>query len=248
MYSMKRQTPPLVALFCALFISIQATAADLVLVAGATGKTGQHVVSQLLENGYAVRALVRNADTATEKLDPQVELAVGDVTVPESLKAAFKGVTQVVSAIGASEKEGPNSPEFVDYAGNNSLVDAAHNAGVEQFVLVSSMGVTHEDHVLNRIFGNVLIWKMKSEDYLRNSGVHYTIIRPGGLHDKAGGEQLVVFEQADTVKTVSIARADVATVCVAALGNVEAIDKTFEVFTVKMPPENNWQEKFAALD
>jgi len=248
MNSRKTQTPALVALLCTLFISIQSTAADLVLVAGATGKTGQHVVSQLLENGYAVRALVRNADAATEKLDQQVELAVGDVTVPESLKGAFKDVTQVVSAIGASEKEGANSPEFVDYAGNNNLVDAAHEAGVEQFILVSSMGVTHEDHVLNRIFGNVLIWKMKSEDYLRNSGVHYTVIRPGGLHDKAGGEQLVVFEQADTVKTVSIARADVATVCVAALGNAEAIDKTFEVFTVKMPAETNWAEKFAALN
>lgn len=247
MSSKRRWASILFAILYTAFFGLHAMAAERVLVAGATGKTGQHIVAQLLENGYEVRALVRNADTAAEKLDPQVDLAVGDVTKPESLAAAFSGVARIISAIGAGAKEGPNSPEFVDYAGNNNLVDAAREANVRQFVLVSSMGVTHEDHVLNKIFGNVLIWKLKGEDYLRSSGINYTIVRPGGLHDKPGGEQLIVMDQGDAVKVVGISREDVATVCVAAIGNEAAIDKTFEVFTVKKEPDTNWQGQFAAL-
>jgi uncharacterized protein YbjT (DUF2867 family) len=225
-----------------------APADELILVVGATGGTGQQIVLQLQEQGYGVRALVRDATSATEKLGPDVELVVADVRDPESLVPAFDGITRVISSIGASDKEGPNSPEFVDYGGNKNLIDAAINARAEQFVFVSSMGVTHEDHVLNRIFGNVLIWKMKAEDYLRASGIAYTVIRPGGLHDKPGGEQKIVFEQVDEVKVAAISRADVAAVCIAALAYPEAQNKTFEVYTIKEPAEADWQVKFTTLN
>lgn len=229
-------------------VAIAEPADELVLVAGATGRTGQKIVAQLREQGYEVRALVRNAESAAKKLGTDIELVVADVRNPESLGPAFDGVTLVISSIGTSQKEGPNSPEFVDYGGNKNLVDAAINAKARQFVLVSSMGVTHEDHVLNRIFGNVLIWKLKSESYLQDSGITYTVIRPGGLHDRPGGEKLIVFEKADAVKAVNISRTDVASVCVAALAHSEAKNKIFSVFTINNPPDNNWQEKFAALD
>ncbi len=231
------------------FAPVAAAPADeLVLVAGATGGTGQQVVAKLREQGYGVRALVRDAASAAEKLGPDVSLIVADVRDPESLAPALDGATRVISAIGASEKEGPNSPEFVDYGGNKHLIDAAADAGVRQFVLVSSMGVTDEEHVLNRIFGNVLIWKMKAEDYLRASGLPYTIVRPGGLHDKPGGEEQIVFEKADATKVVAISRTDVASVLVAALAHPVARDKTFSVFTVKEPPTTDWSAKFAALE
>jgi uncharacterized protein YbjT (DUF2867 family) len=240
----------LIAVLLSVFVAVAsaAPADELVLVAGATGGTGRQVVAQLLDQGYGVRALVRDAASAAEKLGPEVEFIVADVRDPESLVPAFEGVTSVVSAIGAGEKAGPNSPEFVDYGGNKNLIDAAVNAGARQFVLVSSMGVTHEDHVLNRIFGNVLIWKMKGEDYLRATDINYTVVRPGGLHDKPGGEQKIIFEQTDTVKSVSISRADVAAVCIAALIYPEAHNKTFEVFSIKEPAGEDWQLMFAALD
>jgi uncharacterized protein YbjT (DUF2867 family) len=229
-------------------VASAAPADELVLIAGATGGTGQQVVVQLQEQGYGVRALVRDAASAAEKLGPDIQLVVADVRNPETLAPAFEGVTRVVSAIGAGEKEGPNSPEFVDYGGNKNLINAAVKAGTQQFVLISSMGVTHEDHVLNRIFGNVLIWKMKAEGYLRAAGIAYTVVRPGGLHDKPGGEQKIIFEQTDTVKSVSISRADLAAVCVAALIYPEAQNKTFEVFSIKEPADEDWQLKFAALE
>ncbi len=221
---------------------------DLVLVAGATGRTGQQVVRQLVDEGYTVRALARDADKVRELFGDDVQVVVGDVTDPATLVPAFENVSHVISAIGSSATEGPGSPEFIDYGGNNNLVDAALAANVQQFVLVSSMGVTHETHPLNKMFGNVLIWKLKNEDYLRASGLNYTIVRPGGLHDKPGGQQLIVLEQGDEWKVVAISRQDVAAICVAALQYPEARNKTFEAFTVKESPDRDWQQKFTNLN
>jgi len=220
---------------------------EVVLVAGATGKTGRLIVEQLQAQGYNVRAFVRDTERAQETLGGGLAFAQGDVRDPGSVARAMDGVTLVITSIGATQKEGENSPEFVDFGGVKNLADAAVAAEVGQFVLVSSMGVTHEDHVLNRIMGNVLIWKLRGEDHLRASGLNYTIVRPGGLYNDRGGEQLIVFEQGDNVKQVTITRADVARICVAALHYPEAQNRTFEVYSLKETPDEGWAPKFAAL-
>lgn len=127
-----------------------------VLVAGASGQTGQLIVRELQRAGYRVHALVRDKAKAAASLGPDVNYVQGDVTDPASLAGVMSGIDAVISAIGARGKEGPNRPEMVDYQGVRHLVDAAKQAGVQHFVLVSSRGVTQEDHMLNRVFGNVL--------------------------------------------------------------------------------------------
>ncbi|HSG65091.1 MAG TPA: NAD(P)H-binding protein, partial [Gammaproteobacteria bacterium] len=113
----------------------------LVLVAGATGRTGTHVVAQLLESGYRVRALARDAERATQALPAGVELIEGDVREPQSLAGAVREARYVISAVGSNSRRDPaNSPEAVDYRGIEALVDASLTAGVEQFVLVSAIG------------------------------------------------------------------------------------------------------------
>jgi len=222
-------------------------AGDIVLVAGATGRTGSFVVSELLANGYRVRAFVRNADDAREKLGAEIDYAVGDVRQRETIDAALDGTTAIISAIGAGRDDPSNGPEFVDYGGTKNLVEAAADAGLKHFVMVSSGGVTHEDHVLNKMFNNVLVWKFKGEEVVRNSDIAYTIIRPGGLVNKAGGENELVFEQGDNVSGM-IPRADVAKVCVAALAYPEARNRTFELVGGDGPFTDDLQSKFAGLD
>jgi uncharacterized protein YbjT (DUF2867 family) len=126
------------------------------------------------------------------------------------------------------------------------MAEAAAAADLRQFVLVSSMGVTHEDHVLNKMFNNVLIWKFKGEEALRASGVPYTIVRPGGLINEPGGQKSVVFAQGDD-GTGTIPRADLARVCVAALGSPDALNKAFEVNSGKSAPEQIFADSFAGL-
>src|SRR5687768_9406502 len=88
----------------------------LVLVAGATGGTGQEIVDQALARGYSVRALVRDEAKARMLWGDRVQYAVGDVREPRSLRRAVKGVSTVISALGANVQRDPeNSPELVDY-------------------------------------------------------------------------------------------------------------------------------------
>lgn len=221
----------------------------LVLVAGATGKTGALVVAQLQAKGYPVRAFVRNAAKAAERLGSDVEAAVGDLRDPASIAATLEGVAVVVNAAGSGVPAADdNMPEHVDYEGARNLADAAAAAGVGQYVLVSSMGVTHDDHALNRMFNNILLWKRRGEEAVAASGISYTIIRPGGLNDGSGNEQTVIFEQGDIQGDGKIiSRADVARVCVAAIQHEEARNKVFEIYARDGEPQTDFSGEFAAL-
>jgi len=226
-----------------------AAGAQTVLVIGATGGTGREVVRQAQTRGYAVRAFVRDEPRARAVLGDSVQYFVGDVRTGDGIEAAVKGADYVVSALGSNVRNDPqNTPERVDYHGVRLLAEAAAKTAVKQFVLVSSMGVTHPDHQLNKMFGNILVWKLKGEDALRASGVPYTVVRPGGLLNTAGGEAGVKAFQGDDLRNQgSIPRADVATVALAALGNQSAQGKTFELVSDKSVVRSDLNAIFAGL-
>lgn len=252
--SLKRRTAVRVLATVAAATLLASCAAGLsgeprkVLVAGATGQTGQLIVSELLASGYEVRALVRDTVKARKILGDKVEIVVGDIKDPATLGPAFAGTDAVISAVGARGAKGPDRPEAIDYEGVRNLVDAAVNARSQQFVLVSSRSVTQPDNPLNKLFGNVLIWKLKGEDALRASGVPYTIVRPGGLTNGPGGDKELVFEQGDSVRgQTTITRADLARITVQALRYPEARNRTFETSARAGSPETDWRARFAAL-
>lgn len=197
-------------------------AKSVVLVAGATGRTGQQLVQQLIEQGHAVRALVRDAGKARAALPAGIGIAVADVRDPDALATAMQGVTYVVSAIGAGPRAAPGSgPREVDFAGVRNLALAAKAAGVRHFVLVSSAATTRAATYPMEFMRPILAAKLEGEAALRSSGVTYTIVRPGGLLDEPGGRRAIELSQGDTLAG-RIPRADVAAVCVAALGRESA--------------------------
>jgi len=222
--------------------------AGVVLVAGGTGRTGREVVTQLLERGHTVRVLSRTEESVRSAFGDAVEVAVGDVRDADTLPAALTGVRYVISTIGSNRRADPTStPEAVDYRGVKSLVDASLAANVEHFVLVSSIGVTQLTRPLNRMSDNILIWKALGENSLRFSGLNYTIVRPGGLADEPGGITGLRVGQGDTMPDGSIPRADVATVCIEALGNPAANRKTLEVVRDPDTDSVDWAGFFAPL-
>jgi len=119
-------------------------------------------------------------------------------------------------------------PEMVDYEGQIKQIDLAKKLGITQVVIVSSMGGTDPSNFLNTIGkkedgtgnGDILLWKRKAEQYLVNSGLHYTIIHPGGLRDTPGCVEQLILDVDDKLlanEKKSISRSDVANLCVAAL-------------------------------
>lgn len=230
--------------------SLAAGGQPVVLVVGATGKTGGAAVEQLVaQGGWQVRAMVRDPAKAAG-FPAGVEVVTGDLRSPESLTPALANASYVISAAGSTGGEyfGDNRPEKVDFEGTRNLATAARAAGVRHVCLVSSMGVTHPEHPLNKRLNNIFDWKLKGEAALRASGVGYTIVRPGGLRDEPGGRQGVKALQGDTLENEgTIPRADVAAACIAALTTEAARGVTFELIGAPGTPPPDWPRVYAGL-
>ena len=215
-----------------------------VLVTGATGQTGRLLVSTLLAQGRSVRALARSPDKA--ELDDAVEVVKGDATDPASLGPAFAGVSVVISTIGARFPFGSNGFAAVDWEGNRALIDAAKAAGVSQFILLSA-GSAGRDGFPFSLPIAPYPWKAKSEAYLRQSGMPYTIIAAGGLRDEPANQSgMLLSSRADYVSDL-VNRGDLAEVLAASIGNAEALGKTIAVVNSEQQAVDAWRKAFSAL-
>lgn len=196
-------------------------------VAGSTGETGRRIVQELLQRQIPVKALVRDPQTAPSILPPEVEQVQGDVTQPSTLLSGMADCTVVLCATGARPSLDPTGPYMVDCVGTKHLVDCAKQLSIQHFVLVSSLCVSQLFHPLN-LFWLVLFWKRQAEIYLENSGLTYTIVRPGGLLNDEVPDPIYA-AGADTLFEGRIARAQVAQVCVEALVQPQARSKIIEI-------------------
>lgn len=224
----------------------------LVVVAGASGQTGRLIVATALTAGYDVRGLTSDLARARSELGPElydrVEWQVVDVRDAAAVRAAVRSARFVVSAIGARVFEGPQSPQFIDYGGNAKLIDAARAERVERFVMISSAAAgPHRDQSQAPMLGYVRMWKTRAEQRLRDSGLAYTIIGPAGLLDTPPGRDgLRVLRREDYVST-NVSRADVARVAIDALGNPDAIGKSFALVGDRPGDPQVWRMELRAL-
>ena len=215
------------------------------LVVGSTGQTGKYVVRELIKKNIFVKALVRDIEKASSVLPEGVEFAVGDVTKPDTIRSAIKDCTILLCATGASPSLNFTEPYQVDYQGTKNLVDIAKSAGIENFVIVSSLCVSKFFHPLN-LFWLVLFWKKKAENYLQKSGLNYTIVRPGGLKNE-DNDNNIVMSSADTLFEGSIPRQKVAQVCVEAIFEPTAKNKIVEIVAKPEIEPKTWGELFSGI-
>lgn len=226
---------------------------ELILVAGASGRAGHFVVEHLREEEVAFRAMTRSREEALKRLGPafaDVDWVECDVRDTAQVAAAMRGVTQVISVIGANQITGPNSAEFVDYGGVKNLVDAALAQNVRHFVLLTAIGVTDPDHPFNKATKGALGWRLKGEDYLRASGLSYTIVRPGGLVNNRVGQQGPRIEQGDHWRPLlrsTLSRDDLALVLIESLRNPAARRTTFELVNDPEAAPGAWRDAFSGL-
>lgn len=207
-----------------------------VLVAGATGRTGQWVVKRLEHYGIDYRLFVRSGEKALEIFGPEIvdRITIGSIENEYEIDAAVNNADAVICTIGGNVMD-PDElpPSAIDRDGVIRIAQRSKEYGVRQFILVSSLAVTKPDHPLNK-YGNVLTMKLEGENEVRRlygeKGYSYTILRPGGLIDEDEPLQhSMLFDTGDRIETGKINRSDVAQAAVEALWIKAARNLTFEL-------------------
>jgi uncharacterized protein YbjT (DUF2867 family) len=154
----------------------------MILVTGATGFVGRHIVQALRADGRDVRALVRNPSRADTLVQQGVELASGDVTNPASLRTALVGSDTVIHLVGIRQGR-PEQFQRVMIDATRSLLAAAKEAGVGRFIHMSALGTTAETKDLVPYYGAK--WAMEQD--VKASGLPYVIFRPSFVFGTDGG-------------------------------------------------------------
>lgn len=190
-----------------------------IFVAGGTGRTGRHVVDQLLARGDTVTLLTRHAG----KVSPRAGLIVleGDGRDPHIIRKAVQGQDAVVMSIGP---DGLSKKDNAGVQGESTRLtcEAMKEFGVRRLVVVSSMGVGESRSWLHPVSGKVVLFVLRhaladkevQEAAVKKSGLDWVLVRPGQLTDEPARGTIAVKEKA---RFGPVARADVATFVVAQL-------------------------------
>jgi uncharacterized protein YbjT (DUF2867 family) len=200
-----------------------------VAIAGGHGKIGLRLTRLLAERGDRVLSLIRNPAHADDVSTAGGEPVVVDLenAGADELARSIQGADAVVFAAGAGPGSGAERKLTLDRDGAILLADAAKAAGVRRYVMVSSIGAD-PSHQGDEVFDVYLRAKGEADAAVADSGLDFTIVRPGSLTD-APGTGLV--EIAEHVDRREVTRDDVAAVLAATLAEPATIGRTFELMS-----------------
>ena len=207
-----------------------------ILVAGANGTTGKIIISLLQEsNGFNPVAMVRKEEQVDYFKSKNIETVLGDLE--DDLSDLFSKTSKIDKVIFAAGSGGKNVIG-VDQEGAMKLVDVSKNSDVKKFVMLSSMGADNPESVSE--LKDYLIAKGKADDYLKSSGLNYTIVRPGTLTNNSKTESIEL--EVKLNKRGEISRADVAKTLVESLKDELAKNATFEIIEGETAIQNALQK------
>ena len=220
----------------------------MILVAGATGQLGGIITRRLLAQGQPVRILVRPQSSFQPLVEAGGQPVFGDLKDRASLDPACEGIEILITTANSARRGGEDNVQTVDLAGNRNLIDAAKAAGVKQFIFTSALGADINSPV------PFIQAKAKTEAYLRDSGMMYTILAPNAFMDMWVGMVIGVPLQAGQPVTLVgegrrkhsfIAVRDVAAFATAAVGHPEAMN---QYLAIGGPEALSWRDVVATFE
>ncbi|WP_026692571.1 SDR family oxidoreductase [Peribacillus kribbensis] len=198
-----------------------------VLVIGAHGQIGQHLMRLLSENqDHSVRAMVRKQEQAEYFEGIGAEAVFADLEgKPEELAKAMEGCDAVIFTAGSGGKTGYDKTLLIDLDGAVKSIEAAEQAGIRRFIMVSAFQA-HKRENWNQDIKPYYVAKHYADKVLEQSNLTYTIIRPGGLLNEPGTG---LIEAAENLERGTISRDDVASTIMAALDEEAVYNASFDL-------------------
>lgn len=201
-----------------------------VLLIGANGQIGQHLVDLFQNNDeHTVRAMVRKEEQAAGLKGKGVEAVVADLEGSvDNIAEVAKGSNAVIFTAGSGGKTGPDKTLLVDLDGAVKSFEAAEQAGVDRYVMVSAFQAGNRDN-WNEKIRPYYVAKHYADRMLEASNLNYTIVRPGGLLNEAGTGKVAA--SVSGLERGSIPRVDVAKTVFETLTEENTYKKTFDLIS-----------------
>jgi uncharacterized protein YbjT (DUF2867 family) len=153
-----------------------------ILIIGSNGNVGKRLVKHLVQKHYKVRSMVREKDQFGEMVKLGAAPVLGDLE--HDFSEALATIDGIVFTAGSGSKTGPDKTISVDQQGAIKSIDEAINHGIKRYIMVSAQGARDPEHV-SRI-QHYYRAKNIADEYLIQSGLDYTIFRPGRLTNDEG--------------------------------------------------------------
>ena len=204
-----------------------------VVVVGANGQIGKQLVKILKDSDeHSVTAFVRTEQQAREFEDLGVKAVLGNLegTVGE-LEEALKSSDAVVFTAGSGGQTGYDKTLLIDLDGAVKVIEAAENAGIQRFIMVSALQAHNRQNWSEQI-KPYYVAKHYADRMLVQSKLTYTIIRPGGLLNEPGTGRVTI---AENLETGSIPREDVAKTILVVINEESTYNKSFDLVSGETP-------------
>lgn len=191
-----------------------------ILVAGAHGAVGKKVITLLTASQYFTPvAMVRKEEYLDDFKQQNVKAVLADLT--KDMSHAFDNIDKVIFAAGS----GGEAVTEVDQEGAKNFIREAEKTGVNKFVMLSSLGAENPEKAEK--LKDYLKAKHNADEFLKQSKLNYTIVRPGTLNDNKGTGKIKL--ESHLSEAGEISRDDVAQTLVRALHDEAPKNAIFEI-------------------
>ena len=157
-----------------------------ILLFGGSGRTGLHIARQLCARGDQVVAMNRASTDATALADTGATIVTGSPLDQNDIEIAFAAGSFDAAILTLGHRRGEPPPR-ADLEGVKMIIDTAKSLDVERVLMITMIGAGDSISVVSdkviEFLGVPIKAKTEAEDYLRDSGLAWTILRPGGLNE-----------------------------------------------------------------
>ncbi|WP_163528449.1 SDR family oxidoreductase [Halobacillus ihumii] len=195
-----------------------------VLVIGANGKVGKHIVDKLRDYGHEPVPMVRDTDQIPQFEEKGLKPVLGDLE--KDFESAFYNIEAVIFAAGSGPHTGADKTILIDQEGAIKAVDRSKYFGIKKFVMLSSIAADRPEPTPDTI-RHYMYAKHRADEHLKQSGLNYTIVRPGILTNDAGTGKVKLQNHVNGFE--EIPREDVAETLSFLLSEPKALNESFDL-------------------